>query len=232
MNLINYYLSKLLSWIDNGAFFIRPMKWCYNIFAVLSFIPPILLLLYYYKLADEGMFQYMEGWTRFSAYFFCFVFFIFVLFASLLMFYFWIHRRKKIDQAVRVGDQVVVFPLTAHFWQSFGESWGIYLGIVPSVGGILFFIWGLVTGFDFFSHYDSHFFRDFLIALVVLILFICLNIIIGFVIITFWHFISESIKMRAQVANDVRDLGDIHRAATFATPVSSVEEVESDNENE
>ena len=205
MNQINYFLSKLLSWIDNGEFFIRPTKWAYSVLAILSFVPPLALLVFYYYLIDEGPFEYMSGWTKISAFFACILFFIFVLFAALLMFYFWMHRRKKIDQAVRVGDQVVVFPLTAHFWQSVGESWGIYWGIVPSVGGILFYIWCLVTGFDYLTAGGGDTLKILLVSLVVLILFICLNIIIGYIIISFWHYVGESIKMRAQVANDVRD---------------------------
>jgi hypothetical protein len=131
------------------------------------------------------------------------------------MYFFWKDRCRKMNQAVRVGDQIVALPLWAHLNQSLGESLGVYIGIVPSIGGILLYIWGLLTGFEYLDLFGNNIMQTIFISLLALAAFILVNIFIGFVIVLISHFISESIKISAQIANDVRDLGDIHRAATM-----------------
>lgn len=215
MKTIGTYLEKLLGWIDNGSFFISPMKWIYTVFAYLSFIPPFLLVYFIFELSDEGLFKYMSGWSKFTAYLFCLIFLAVVVFAAFLMYYFWKNRCKKIDQAVRVGDQIVALPLWAHFNQSLGESLGVYIGIVPSIAGVLIYIWGLLTGFEYLNMFGNNILQTIFISLLALVAFILANILIGFVIVIVSHFISECIKLSAQIANDVRDLADIHRAATM-----------------
>lgn len=215
MKTIRINLEKLLSWIDNGSFFISPMKWIYMVFAYLSFIPPFILVYFIFELSDEGLFKYMSGWSKFTAYLFCIIFLAVVVIAAIIMFFFWKDRCKKINQAVRVGDQIVALPLWAHLNQSIGESLGVYIGIVPSIAGILIYIWGLLTGFEYLNMFGNNILQTIFISLLALAAFIIANIFIGFVIVLISHFISESIKLSAQIANDVRDLGDIHRAATM-----------------
>ena len=224
MEQINYYLSKLLSWIDNGRFFIDPMKWIYMVFAYLSFVPPIIVFWFFYTLSDEGFFKPMSGWTKFTAYLFFFVFCIIVVFAAILMYYFWKNRCKKINHAVKVGDQIVALPLWAHWNQSLGESIGVYIGVVPPIAGVLIYLWGLITGFDYLKYFGDNILQTIILSLIVLAVFIAIHILIGFGIVLISHFISESIKLRAQIANDVRDLGDIHRAATMQNVEPAKEE--------
>ena len=50
-------------------------------------------------------------------------------------------------------------------------------------------------------------------------------LLIGFVILIIVHFISENIKLRTQMANDLRHLADIHRAATFDNTEENTQEV-------
>ena len=44
MEIISIYLSKLLSLIDNGKFFIVPMKWIYKLLSFLIFLVPLFVL--------------------------------------------------------------------------------------------------------------------------------------------------------------------------------------------
>ena len=106
MKTIRINLERLLSWIDNGSFFISPMKWIYMVFAYLSFIPPFILVYFIFELSDEGLFKYMSGWSKFTAYLFCLIFLAVVVIAAIIMYFFWKNRCKKINQAVRVGDQM------------------------------------------------------------------------------------------------------------------------------
>lgn len=218
MDQIKLFMSKLLSWIDNGKFFIHPMKWLYVVFAYLSFAQALVVIGIVYNWV-ESILRYMEGWTKFSGYFLFFLFCVLVLVAGLLLYFFWMDRSKKVTRVVNEGDQIVAMPVSAHLLQSFGESYGISIAIVPSLGGVLFYLWSLLTGFTMFSPFGSIEFGDFmkyfLGGLLMLAAFIVVCLLIGYCHILLFHFISESIRCRAQIANDVRDLGDIHRAATL-----------------
>ena len=141
MEIIGVYLSKLLSLIDNGKFFIIPMKWIYKILSVLIFIVPIIVLYKIIQLFDTGIFEYMGGWNKFVAVVVCVLFFVSVLALAYVNFRFWQSRCKKIDHVVKVGDQVVAVPLYSNLLQNIGEVWGINIAIVGPVFYFLAFFY-------------------------------------------------------------------------------------------
>jgi len=210
-------MTKLLSLIDSGKFFIQPMRWLYILFAYLSFVPALFILYWLYDTGIDGGLQYAKGWVKFSGYLFCFIFAVFVIIAAILMFYFWMNRSQKVVRDVNEGDQIVAMPIWAHFIQSIFESSGVYIGIIPPFGAALFYLWSVFTGFKYiipFSEFGD-IIKMFFVGLVALAFFTLICLLMSYIVILLAHYIGESIRVRAQIANDVRDLGDIHRAATM-----------------
>ena len=217
MEQIKFYMTKFLSLIDSGKFFIQPMSWLYVVFACLSFLPALLILCCMYYAGIGDILSYTEGWTKFSGYLFCFIFALFVIVTAILMFYYWMNRSHKVAHIVNEGDQIVAMPVWAHFVQSIFESSGVYIAMIPPMGATLFYLWGVITGFKYMLPYAEFgdIMKALLVGLLALAIFIFICLLFGYIIILIAHFIGESIRVRAQIANDVRDLGDIHRAATL-----------------
>ena len=234
MNQIKFCMTKFLSLIDSGKFFIQPMRWLYVFFACLSFIPALYTLYWMYDKGIDGILKYAEGWVKFSGYFFCFIFAIFVIVTAILMYYYWMNRSHKVAHIVKEGDQIVAMPVWAHFVQSIFESSGVYIAIIPPLGSALFYVWGLVTGFKYIDPYGDagDFFKILLVGLIVWALFTFICLLVSYIIILIAHFIGESIRVRAQIANDVRDLGDIHRAATLIREAEAAVVSESNEETD
>jgi len=223
MKQIKFCMSKFLSLIDSGKFFIQPVRWLYVLFACLSFVQALLILYLIYEMGIDGILQYTEGWIKFSGYLFCFIFAVFVIVSAILMFYFWMNRSNKVVRVVNEGDQIVAMPVWAHLVQSILESSGVYLAIIPPTGAVLFYLWCIFTGFKYVDPYADagDIFKILLAGLLALVLFIFICLLLSYIIILIAHYIGESIRVRAQIANDVRDLGDIHRAATLLREAES-----------
>ena len=223
MDSVKFLFYKLLSWIDNGKFFIKPTKWGYTFIAWLSFLLPVATGILFYLTYDEGIFRGAKGWDLYSLIILFIVFFIFVCVAAYLNFLFWIHRRTAINSTVKVGDQIVTIPVFAHFVQSWGESVGLLLGLLPSIAVVLIFIWQVLTGFnqmDLFGDYLKNLFG----GLICIILIVAICCFVGYCHVFLARWMGELMRLRAQIANDVRDLGDIHRAATFSVSEEVVRE--------
>lgn len=216
MEFFSKTLGKLLSWIDNGKFFILPMKGIYYLLSVLPFLWLIVLPYLYYQAFDSGMLTYANAWTKIVGVLFMIVFYVFVLAVCIFNFYFWFHRCKKIDHVVKVGDQIVAIPLFSHFVQSLGEMYGLSVAVVTPVLIIILYLFGVLTGVDALGATGGdNYLLIILLGLLFVIIYSVVSIIVGFLIVLITHFLSEIIKLPAQIANDVRDLGDIHRAATM-----------------
>ena len=217
MNQIKFFMSKFLSLIDSGRFFIHPMRWLYVVFACLSFVPALFILYYMYDTGIDGILRYTEGWIKFSGYLFCFIYALFVIVTAILMFYYWMNRSHKVAHIVNEGDQIVAMPVWAHMVQSIIESSGVYIAMIPPMGATLFYLWGVITGFKYIEPYaeTDDIVKMLLLGLLILVIFIFICLLLSYIVILLAHYIGESIRVRAQIANDVRDLGDIHRAATL-----------------
>ena len=228
MNQIKFCMTKFLSLIDSGKFFTHPMRWLYVVFACLSFVPALLILYFMYDTGVDGILRHAKGWIKFSGYLFCFIFAVFVIVTAILMFYYWMNRSHKVAHIVNEGDQIVAMPVWAHFVQSIFESFGVYIGIIPPFGAALFYLWGVITGFKYIEpHADAgDIFKLFLLGLLALALFTFVCLFVSYIIILVAHYIGESIRVRAQIANDVRDLGDIHRAATLLREAEAADTAE------
>ncbi|MBQ9287710.1 MAG: hypothetical protein IJ212_04700 [Bacteroidaceae bacterium] len=217
INVIKTGLNTLLSWIDSGNFFKKPMKVLYMITGYLSFLLPIALLVAFFNFKDiiEDFTSIKslvdDGWPAFLYMIFIILFFIILFLLSYINFLFWKNRSEKLESLVKTGDQIVVIPVWADYVQSTGEVWGIFWGIVPSITAILALVFYILSG----AIFEDNFLLNLLVSVIGCALFILFWVICGFIIILMSHFIGESMRLKAQMANDIRDIGDIARAATF-----------------
>lgn len=219
MNLIKHYLELMLNYIDNGTFFRDPMKLLYVIFGIVGFAAPLVYVYYIYDEWNHLIPSFLDTWPKMTlglTYILIFVYLVAIAYAHLV---FWLHRKDKLHQTVRVGDKIVAIPIYADFIQCAGEAAGIFPALALLGSYIVAFLIGLLNGFKFMN-YGVNDFGDYLEAVVVLIIaFVLLAIacfIIGYLIILVAHVVSEKLRIKAMIANDVRDLGDIHRAAVMA----------------
>lgn len=213
MDFINELFDKLLQGIDNGKYLIIPFKWLYMLHAIIGFILPAGYAYFLYKLFDEDMFKYYMGdatWTKLVGFVFLFVFLAFLILIAYLVYLFWADRCQKIDNEVHVGDKIVAVPLFANYFQCVGDCYGVLIGIVPPMGAMLLYLFFALTG-EMYFYSDGNFAKVFLAW----VAFTLGCAFIGYIVVLISHFTSERIKLYAQIANDVRDLGDIHRAATM-----------------
>ena len=120
-------LNPVLTCIDNGHFFRKPVQWLYVAIGVLNFLLPFTLL---FKAIDSGMLNVMSG-----KYIFFFILFIIILIAlawgSYLL---WMNRKDKLKQVISEENEFIAIPIMAHFTQTLGEWLGLYIGI----GGFIF----------------------------------------------------------------------------------------------
>lgn len=226
--------------IDNGKFFIKPQKWWYFIFGLAAFIFPLIVT---YLLVDQAIDVFRIGhkvydsdlggaivrdavekssfkdvWRGIVGVIGIILFLIYQYVVAFLFFYFWKSRIKNLDSHVKVGDNIVALPLMAHSVKCMGEVLGVYIGLIPPVAGIFLYIFFLLTGeYDFYHDWN---FLKYLIVLAVAIV-VCFMLAWG--IIFLFRVISERITLRPQIANDVRDMGDIHRAAVMQEETENIE---------
>jgi len=220
LSLIKNWMYALMRIIDNGKFFIKPQKWVYFLFGILAFVVPLVVTYLIYDSFDDFIGPLDSGWDKFVGFVGITLFFIYLYLTAFLIFFFWKSRIANIDAHVKVGDNIVAIPLWAHAIKSYGECLGMYIGLLPPVGGALLYLFCLLTG-------EMDFYHDwlFLIYLLAWILLTVASVYLAWIVISFFRFISECISIRPQIANDVRDLGDIHRAAVMPEENKQSEEI-------
>ena len=208
MNLIKQYVDRLLQYIDSGRFFRSPIKVLYILIGVSTFVPillPIILLIIpqvHYFISSQGT------WTTIVSYFGVLVLIVYFL---MLGFYYWHNRQRDLYATVRIGDKIKAIPVCAHIIRSLGEWNGVYLFVSTMGAYLILYVLALLTGGGSIEIFLIILFGGLLIIPVLgFVLFL-----ISYPIILSAHAISERLMIRAIVANNVSDLGDIHRAAVM-----------------
>lgn len=226
MEFISSLLNRLLSQIDCGKFFIVPMRWLYILLAWINFLAPLALLYYYYQLIDSGILRFVDGWPKMMGILFCVVFFILVLALAYGNYLFWQNRCAKLDKVVSEGEEMVAIPLISDLVKSLGEIGGINMAVVGPSFVILVYLFAVLTGVDALGWVSGDKYVEIVFkGLLIVALYVVVSIVIGFLIVLLTRFLAEQIRLLVRISNDVRDLGDIHRAATM-------DETETENEAE
>lgn len=211
MNLIKQYVDRLLQYIDSGRFFRSPIKVLYILIGVSTFVPmllPIVLLFIphvHYFISSQGT------WTTIVSYFGVLVLIVYFLMLGFFGFYYWRNRQRDLYATVRIGDKIKAIPVCAHIIRSLGEWNGVYLFVSTMGAYLILYVLALLTGGGSIEIFLIILFGGLLVIPVLgFVLFL-----ISYPIILSAHAISERLMIRAIVANNVSDLGDIHRAAVM-----------------
>ena len=211
MKLIKQYVDRLLQYIDSGRFFQSPIKVVYILIGVSTFLPvflPIVLLFIpqvHYFISSQGT------WPTIVSYLGVLVLIVYFLVLGFFGFFYWRNRQRDLYATVRVGDKIKAIPVCAHIIRCLGEWNGVYLFVSTMGAYLILYVLALISGGGDFEGFLIILFGGLLaIPLLCLILFL-----ISYSIILSAHAISERLLIKAIVANNVSDLGDIHRAAVM-----------------
>lgn len=211
MKLIKQYVDRLLQYIDSGRFFRSPIKVFYILIGVSTFLPvflPIVLLFIpqvHYFISSQGT------WPTIVSYLGVLVLIVYFLVLGFFGFFYWRNRQRDLYATVRVGDKIKAIPVCAHIIRCLGEWNGVYLFVSTMGAYLILYVLALISGGGDFEGFLIILFGGLLaIPLLCLILFL-----ISYSIILSAHAISERLLIKAIVANNVSDLGDIHRAAVM-----------------
>lgn len=211
MKLIKQYVDRLLQYIDSGRFFRSPIKVFYILIGVSTFLPvflPIVLLFIpqvHYFISSQGT------WPTIVSYLGVLVLIVYFLVLGFFGFFYWRNRQRDLYATVRVGDKIKAIPVCAHIIRCLGEWNGVYLFVSTMGAYLILYVLALISGGGDFEGFLIILFGGLLaIPLLCLILFL-----ISYSIILSAHAISGRLLIKAIVANNVSDLGDIHRAAVM-----------------
>ncbi|MCF0205234.1 MAG: hypothetical protein HUK12_08115 [Muribaculaceae bacterium] len=225
MDQIKDSFYALLRMIDSGVFFKKPMQWLYLLTGILSFLPPLCCIVIFFAIS-KIVSPYMEGWGEALFYIMMFLLVVVSIILGYFSFLFWQHRSNRLGNAIKDYDDISALPVWGHYLQTSFEYWGLFSVIVPAIGFIAIFLYAFLSfntyifanlGYEFF-HIGSEmgdYFAGLIGALVTLAFIILGLCILGYVMVLISHVIGENIRIKANIANDTRDMGDILRAATM-----------------
>lgn len=213
-------IDKIVEEVDGANFFREPVVYLYRAIGVLNLL---LFFGFVYVLFRDND-GYGSIWSitqQYTSGSFVNKIVALLLFALVSVFslLFWINRSNSLRSKVQNGSDIVVIPIVADFVQTAAEWYGLTIAIFAPI--TLAYIGVIGQLFVTTSHYF-----DTLLGCIGLIV-VCE--IVAYVIISIGHFLAENMRAIATIANNVRDLGDIHRAATMA-PEDTVEERSNEEE--
>ena len=218
MNLIKQYVDRLLQYIDSGRFFRSPIKVFYILIGVSTFLPVALPIVLLFIPQVNDFISSLGGWPTVVSYLGVLVLIVYFLALGFFGFYYWRNRQRDLYATVRSGDKIKAIPVCAHIVRCLGEWNCIYLFVSIMGAYLILYVLALISGGGDFEGFLIILFGGLLaIPLLCLILFL-----ISYPIILSAHAISERLLIRAIVANNVSDLGDIHRAAVMAETEESL----------
>jgi len=189
------FLNPFLGAIDNGSFFRRVFGWVYLIIAGLNILLPFYVL---FKAIENDVFK-SEGRLVLA-------FLVLWLALAILCwfgFQLWWNRRAKVNESSYSGAEFVATPVLAHFIQTIGEWYGVIVGVMGFLIGLLALFFGGANS----SYYeggidDSYLFIPFLPDAGWQLIF--LGPIGGFLIVFLFRFFSEAIKALTVIANNTK----------------------------
>lgn len=216
MEKIKRGLLFVLNLIDNGELLKTPIKWLYIVNGILPFIMPLAVFIAFLAAAN---FREVFG-SIMSSMLFMVILFICTLICAYLSYIFWKKRREQFSQIISGGNKFIAIPIWAHVIRSISEWCGLYFSAIFGTSAVAAYLCTIFTGFHALRNVDAldvlpNSFVTFICSLIALAFVLFIIAIFGYLTILIGRFISERILIKAQIANDVRDIGDIHRAATM-----------------
>ncbi len=193
---VKTWVDKVVGTVDNGKFFREPVVFLYRVIGVVSFL--LTLAVPFFLAGQRGMLGKIFSEATINM--------IVLVLAALAMGFFsmmvWINRSNKLRTRIATGNDIVVIPLIADMVQTNGECTGFAIMVMSSVFGVFFGFIGQI----FLD--PRHYFAVLLCSLGIT----AALVLIGYGFVCLGHFFGENLRALAVITNNVRDLGDIHRA--------------------
>ena len=200
--MIKRIIDQLMIAVDNGKIIKKPFKWLYVLSGALCTLPMLAgigVIIWQW----EEIFNLLNPnfWTDFV----CIMMAFFVVYALLIYaiwgWYFWKNRKEDLDGVIRTGSRTVAIPLVAHLNQSSGEHTSLFLVYISVVSFVLAYVTCMLTNaFDFWNDFG------FILYLIGGIIGLAAIAVVAYLYLLFVRFISERIRLLAQIGNDVHHM--------------------------
>lgn len=198
-NIFLSFIKPFLNTIDNGSFFRRVFYWIYIVIAGLNIAFPFYLL---FKAIDSGLFKAPGK--------FVLIFLVLWLIIAMLCwfgFQLWWNRKEKVNQSSYAGAEFVATPVYSHLIQTSGEWYGVVVGVLGFLTGLL----SLLLDNEY-GYYGYNVYPDTMIPMPRLFItdwkMIFWGPLLGFFIVFVFRVFSELIKALAVIANNTRILAN------------------------
>ncbi len=182
-------IRPMLSYIDKGDFFRKPFSWLYTIIAVLNLIIPFYIL---YTAIDGNIFKTPVKFIIV----FILIWFV-IAFVSWLSFQLWWDRKNKVSKTTEEGEEFIATPVFSHLIQTFGEWFGMWIGIVGFAFALIATIIIGSEGAYLARTLGLGFLETGAINIILMPIY-------GFLTIVFFRFIAEIFRALTSIANTAK----------------------------
>ena len=199
------FIKKIVDGIDDNRIVKQAYRVLYYILGILSGGCTICLSVYVYnEIVQSGMFEF-NTWSKIVFLLLFTVYTVILIAAGVVIFLYW----KKHGNAI--GSTKSKYPnnlVLADLIQTLNNSY-VFMSLVSIVSACVLLYLGLIlTGEAQFYHG-----KTFLYATGILIAVILCYIILFMIMTMFVNFITEKIKQRVQISDDLSDVADVMRSA-------------------
>ena len=184
-----HYFSGFINAMEKSSFIRRPLYWLYVVFAVLSLLVPVILLI---SIISNDMLG--AGGVG------VFMIWLVVAFWGWIEFQLWWNRKDKINQYYQESDDFFAIPLFSHFVQTVGEWLGLTIAILGAGASLM--TWIFMSSRGGFGPDFPIPFQGFGIAGAII------SPIVGFIVILITKVLSELYRALASTANNTRKMAD------------------------
>ena len=212
MNKLKNILDMVLASIDNGSFFRTPMKRYYLLHGIIMFLVPIAYIFMHFSVV-KGRLEYYETWRSIVLVLTELATVAWMFIAAYLSFTFWRKRADGLEKEVHPGSQIVLIPTFAHYVQCLGEWLGMLLTALTAGLGAIHWLGMLLSGPGEGSF--GRYFENLLMGLCALGAAVLVAVFLSYAIVSLSHLMGEKLRIKAMMANDLRDVSDIQRASVM-----------------
>ena len=180
----NTVIKPYLSYIDDGNLFRKPFSWLYALFAILNLLFPVYIFFDHIDdiLAYGGpkiIFAFLLSMTV-------------LVFGAWISFEIWWNRKSKLNTFANTDDEFIATPVFSNFVQTFGEWFGSYIAVVGTGISFILTIMGESIYYLRILPIDTG-----IVSIIGMPIF-------GFLVIVFFRFASEQIRVLAAIANNTK----------------------------
>lgn len=205
MNKIDQFLKKYLKLVDSGKIFNKPMKPIYLIIGWLHLLLPLFIIKMAYDTFSENHFggfrqlRHTFGDHNVIIGFVLVAMFVVACLAAYLAIKFWTDRAKRLDVLIKPSSEFCVLPIIVTFVRNLGEGIALVMAIM-GVGFSIIVGLGLLCAAFTESEYFSEIFK---VSMSVLFGGTIITIVVSYLTLVAYRFISELIGLLVSIASNV-----------------------------